>query len=73
MCSLRDVVVFLAGAFFLHTLSHFLLPYFFSFPIHMKAMELTTGMNLWMIVINAIITIALIWLAAKMKCKKSKD
>lgn len=64
---LRDLVVFLAGAEFFHTLSHIILPYFFSLPIDFKFMVLTPSMNLWIIIISALITIGLLWLACKMR------
>lgn len=67
MFSLRDLVVFLAGVEFFHTVVHILLPHFIAFPIEMKHMAFTTSMNLWAIAINAVLTIALLWLAAKMK------
>ena len=67
MSKLRDVVVFIAGAEFFHTLSHIFLPYFTGLPLHLKFMELTATLNAWIIVINAIITIALLWWASRLR------
>ncbi|PWY55430.1 hypothetical protein DGG96_11660 [Legionella qingyii] len=67
MCSLRDIVISFAGAEFFHTISHILLPYFITLPIDMKFMQLTATFNYWTIAINAVITIALLWWAHKLK------
>jgi len=67
MVKLRDVVIFFAGAEFFHTISHFILPYFINLPIDMKFMVFTPTINVWAIVINAIITIALLWWAYRLR------
>lgn len=67
MFSGRDLVVFLAGAEFFHTLSHILIPYFFTLPLDMKFMTLTSMFNIWAIAINGIITVVLIWWAARLR------
>lgn len=64
---LRDLVIFLAGAAFLHTISHFLLPYYLALPLSTKVMTLTATGNIWVIVISAIVTVLLLWLAKRMK------
>lgn len=69
MCSLRDVVIFLAGAEFFHTLSHIILPYFITLPINMNFIQFTPTLNYSAIVINALITIGLLWWACKLKKK----
>lgn len=69
MSKLRDVVIFLAGAEFFHTLSHIILPYFITLPLNMEFMILTPSLNMWTIIINAIITIALLWWASRIKAK----
>lgn len=66
MCALRDIVIFLAGAIFFHTLSHIILPYLVSMPLDMGFMVLTTKLNLWVIAINALITLALLWWAHRL-------
>lgn len=67
MLKLRDVVIFLAGAEFLHTLSHILLPYFVTLPLDMRLIVFTQTWNVWTIVINAVITIILLWWASRLK------
>lgn len=63
MFKLRDIVIFFAGAEFFHTISHIILPYFISLPIDMKFMVLTSTINVLAVIINAVITIALLWWA----------
>lgn len=67
MFKLRDVVIFVAGAEFFHALSHVILPYFVSLPIDMKFMILTPTINVWAIVINTVITVALLWWASRLR------
>lgn len=67
MFSFRDVVVFLAGAEFFHTISHIFFGYFVRLPIDMKVMVLTPTLNLWATIINAAITIFLLWFSTKLK------
>lgn len=67
MLKLRDVIIFLAGAEFFHTLSHIILPYFITFPMDFKFMTFTASMNTWTIIINAVITLALLWWASRLK------
>jgi hypothetical protein len=69
MCSLRDVVIFFAGAEFFHTISHIILPYFVTLPLDMKFMVFTPSWNVFAIVVNAVITIALLWWACRIKVK----
>lgn len=69
MIKLRDALIFLAGAEFFHTLSHIILPYIVTLPLNMDFMILTPSLNKWVIIINAIITIALIWWASRIKVK----
>lgn len=66
MCKLRDVVIFIAGAEFFHTLSHIILPYFITLPVDMKFMMFTPEWNHWAIIINAVITILLLWWAKRL-------
>lgn len=69
MCNLRDVVIFLAGAAFFHTLSHIVLPYVLPLPINMGFMVLTNQFNCWVIGVSALVTIALLWWACKLSKK----
>lgn len=67
MLKLRDVAIFFAGAEFFHTLSHIILPYFITLPLNMNFMMFTPELNIWAIVINALITIALLWWASRIR------
>ncbi len=69
MCKLRDMVIFFAGAQFFHTLSHVILPFFITLPLDMKFMIFTSTINMWAVIINAVITLALLWWACRMSCK----
>lgn len=66
MFKLRDVVIFVAGAEFFHTLSHIILPYFVALPLNIKFMMFTPALNVWAIIINAVITIILLWWASRL-------
>ena len=72
MCKLRDIVIFVAGAEFFHTLSHIALPYIVPMPLHVFNMVLTYDTNMWIVGINTIITIALLWWASKIEVKPHK-
>lgn len=67
MLSLKNILIFLAGAQFFHTLSHILLPFFVALPLETNFVQVTSSLNNWAIFINAIITIALLWCAVKVK------
>lgn len=67
MFSLKNVLIFFAGAEFFHTLSHILLPLFVELPLKTKVIHLTSTLNIWAIIINAIITLGLLWWATKVK------
>lgn len=69
---LRDLIIFLAGAEFFHTLSHIILAYSVNFPLEMKFITVTSTLNLWAIIINLIITIILLWLAVRLPKKSSR-
>jgi hypothetical protein len=71
MCyKFRDVLVFLAGAEFFHTLAHIMMPYFVNFPMDMDVVVMTSTMNNYAIVINAAITVFLLWWAGRVrKCE----
>lgn len=66
---LRDVVIFLAGAEFFHTLIHIMLPFILNFPVQGRLMEITSGVNNWAIVINVLLTILLLWWARRLSRK----
>lgn len=67
MFSFRDLIVFLAGAEFFHTLSHIILPFFITLPMDFKFIVLTNNINMFAIIINAIITLLLLWWSFKLK------
>jgi hypothetical protein len=67
MFSLKNILIFLAGAEFFHTLSHLLMPLFVELPLETKIIHLTPSLNIWAIIINALITLALLWWAKKIK------
>lgn len=65
MFNLHDIIVFLAGAQFFHTISHIFIAYFFDFPLRTKIMMVSKSLNFWAIIINGAITVLLLWLATK--------
>lgn len=67
MFSLKNVLIFFAGAEFFHTLFHILLPFFVELPLETKLVYLTPALNMWGIIINAVITLVLLWGANKVK------
>ena len=69
MFSLRTLIIFLAGAEFFHTFIHIFFYYFVSLPLDLKFIVLTPTLNNWGIIINAFITIVLIWWARKLTMK----
>ena len=71
-CKFRDVLIFLAGAEFFHTLAHIMIPYFVSFPMDMNFVVITSTMNNYAIVINAAITVSLLWWAGRVRKNECK-
>lgn len=67
MLKLREVVIFIAGAQFFHTLSHIILPYFITLPLDLKFITFTSSLNIGAILINAAITVALLWWANRIQ------
>ena len=62
MLKLREVLIFLAGAEFLHTLSHLFLASYATLPLDFKFMILTPSLNFWAMIINGTLTaVLLIW------------
>lgn len=64
---LKNILIFLAGAEFFHTLTHILLPFLIDFPFVMKKFTLTSTLNTWAIIINGLITIGLLLWASYVK------
>lgn len=63
---LRDIVIFIAGAEFCHTLSHIILPYFITLPIDMRFFTFTSTINLFAVIFNFVITLLLLWWAYRL-------
>jgi hypothetical protein len=66
MWETRDIVIFLAGAEVFHTLSHILFNYSGTLPVHFWFINWTKQLNLWGIIINALITLGLFWWIAQL-------
>lgn len=64
MSFIKNILIFLAGATCMHTLSHIFLPYYIDFPVVMKGFTLTSAINTWAILSSAAVTVVLLWLAA---------
>lgn len=69
MITLRDVLIFVAGCTFFHTLEHIMLPYFVDLPWDLKFMTLTQVGNYWIIAGSALVTILLLWWASRLNPK----
>lgn len=67
MFSFRDFIIFLAGAEFFHTISHIILPFLITLPMEFTFIVLTKNLNMFVIAINAIITLLLLWWSYKLK------
>ena len=67
MWSKKNVVIFCAGAQAFHTLSHIVIKYAGMLPVKIFSIALTQQLNMWAIVINAVITLVLLWWAAQLK------
>lgn len=71
MCSKREVLIFLAGASTFHTISHIvlnfagILPLKFDFMGHV--LNITQQFNIYAIIANIIITLALFWWISRLK------
>lgn len=62
-CSKKNVLIFLAGAEAFHTLTHIYLYMSGMLPLQFSWVTLTSQLNVWMIVVNALITFGLLWWA----------
>lgn len=67
MCSKGDLIVFLAGAQTFHTLSHILLSFTETLPIKVFSITWTQQLNIVAIVINGLVTAALLWWASRVR------
>lgn len=66
MRTIRDWVIFIAGFEAFHTISHIFIAFFVNLPFVTKYVTLTSTVNTWAILINGLITIALMWLARRL-------
>lgn len=69
MFSLKNWLIFLAGAEFFHTLSHVMVPFVIQLPLVMDGVTLTSSINNWAIALNALVTVGLLWLAGRVAPK----
>jgi hypothetical protein len=64
MWSTREIIIFCAGAQAFHTISHLLMGQLCTFPINcFESFSFTKQLNVYAVIINAIITVLLIWWA----------
>lgn len=64
-CWKHHVLIFLAGAAAFHTLSHLFMSFSGLLPMHVWGMEITQRTNTIIIVVSALLTAVLLWLAAR--------
>lgn len=64
MYTTREFILLLAGAQTFHTVSHIIIMYTGTLPIKVCSFNWTKQSNLWAIIINAVITVALFWWAS---------
>lgn len=67
MFSKREMIIFFAGAQTFHTISHIIMGYANVLPIQMFSINWTAQLNMYAIIINAVIMGALLWWAARTK------
>ena len=66
MTTLKAWIIFFAGAEAFHTLSHIVFYFSGILPIAFYSIVVTQQLNLWAIIINAVITGLLLWWAYKL-------
>lgn len=65
LCSKKDCLIFLAGAAAFNAVIHAIFAYAGTFPFHYMTMEWTQQMNMISIIVNAVVSVGLLWLAHK--------
>lgn len=60
----KEIIIFLAGAEAFHTLSHIFFAVSGTLPVKFWGIKWDQQRNLWAIVINAAITVGLLWWAS---------
>lgn len=66
LTTLKEWVIFFAGAEAFHTFSHIIFYFSGALPVTFYTIVVTQQLNLWAIIINAVITILLLWWAYKL-------
>ena len=67
MCSKKNIIVFFAGAEAFHTLGHIIIGMSGMLPIKFFSILWTQNLNIVGIIINAVITMGLLYWASKLK------
>jgi hypothetical protein len=67
MFKFKNLIIFLAGASFFHTISHIVVPYIVILPFPTRFIEWTPSLNAWAIGINAAVTVILLLWASRLK------
>lgn len=63
----KNLLIFLAGAAAMHLVTHLMFPYYIHLPLDVGGFSFTSTMNVWTIVASAVVTVALLWSAARIK------
>ncbi|HRN78273.1 MAG TPA: hypothetical protein PLU71_03465 [Candidatus Dependentiae bacterium] len=63
----KEFIIFLAGAEAFHTLAHLYIALVGTLPIQFGGITITPQLNMFALIINAIITVGLLWWAQTMK------
>lgn len=67
MWSKKEIIIFLAGAEAFHTLSHIAINLSGALPIHWFFITWDQQLNITAIIINAVVTLLLLWWSSKLK------
>lgn len=67
MCSKRDTLIFLAGAQTFHTLSHIIINFTDTLPIKFFSIMWTQQLNVFAIILNALVAVGLFWWISRLK------
>jgi hypothetical protein len=68
MWSKKDYIIFFAGVEAFHTLCHIIISISGTLPIQFFFITWTQPLNIIGIVVNAVITLGLLWWASRLKC-----
>ncbi len=68
MWSKKDYIIFFAGIEAFHTISHGIILFTGILPLELPFITWTQQLNIIAIVVNAIITVALLWWASRLTC-----